>query len=212
MTLGFAVKPLRSKFLEQRTFIHWLHWRSPMQKHAIVVVGPESSGNRYFVDVLVQCAGCAGTSGHDQPFDAKDQFKENFELLDLSSNDATIAFHRSVPHGGQWIRLPRIAQQLHDAGYYSTLIILVRAGLCYEESQVKNTHISNVNGKTKARGNVTQAWRVIFESADSFDEFHVVPYASLRSEKYLLWILKTIGLRATGTLPEFADGDKQYLD
>ena len=85
------------------------------QKHAYLVIGAESSGNRMMVKALVS-AGCYGDGDVEQRLDD----------LDFSNTPDRIAMLRSVPHGDDIPDLRGLAKLLIEAGYQVHPILMYR--------------------------------------------------------------------------------------
>lgn len=74
-------------------------------KRAYFVLGCEGSGTRMLTAAFIS-VGCRGSADHFQPLDA----------LDFTGDD-DLVFRRSLPHGGQWPDLHKIADAMKAAGY-----------------------------------------------------------------------------------------------
>ena len=103
-------------------------------KTAFVVVGPESSGNRFMVQLLIE-AGCTGKSTaatNGQPWDI------HYGAFVSIPKDGpeTIAFHRSIPHGSYRVNLGFAIDKAHEAGYVVTFLVMVREGYSTTISQL----------------------------------------------------------------------------
>jgi hypothetical protein len=150
---------------------------------AFVVVGPESSGNRFMVRLLV-ASGC-------QDNDTKDK----------------LAFHRSFPHGKNWPDLNTIIKDLRTANYNPKLLIMVREGYANGLSQISQNHVRNIQDAEK---HYKDAYRSIFRSVVEMDaDFLVVPYSSLGRRRFLEWLFGQLKL----TVPDekiFVDADNKY--
>lgn len=137
-------------------------------RRAFLVFGPESSGTRLMTQILIN-AGCAGSAGHEQPFDD--------ETYDLHQHPV-IVWRRSVPHNGKSLTLSRMYRRL---GIYSAdvcAIVMTRDLHCMVQSQIRDCQ--HANSGIEAQKNVQSAYAEIFSQLDEYSiPFVVVPYESL---------------------------------
>jgi hypothetical protein len=183
-------------------------------QRAYIVTGPESSGNRYLVQILRAC-GCytvAPSIEKDPPQPVDDPDRVDFTKLFLAPGKDLIAFHRSIPHGGQWVDLSAIAKQLSQAGYKSrTLLIMARNTRSMVDGQVRENH--TLGNRHLSRNHISKAWRHIFSHVNSFDSFQVVPYVDLTSNLFVNWLVADLGLTLSSERPRFINGkDEVYQD
>lgn len=168
---------------------------------AYLVVGPESSGNRYMTRLLCQ-AGAYGSGTDMQPFDGP----EWTIRLPAQSNYNRIALYRSFPHGGVWVD-PVAAVASLQRHYQTNVLVMVRDQRVVELSQVRAGHVHN---EVQARHNIMQAYRSISKTLwVTGPMVYMVPYQSLGSPSYMNWILDMLDLSGRDLEP-FVDGDAKY--
>lgn len=171
-----------------------------MSRNAYIVVGPESSGNRYLVRFLC-AAGCAGRGEQDQPFDGP---APGYRFVPPTDVTGPIAFYRSFPHGGLWPDLSAMATTARRAGFLVTVLVMVRDPAVVEMSQVRDGHVITAES---ALVRVQEAYRAIFDGLSrSGSEFVVVPYQSLARPSFRRWLTDRLGL------PSVPDGDAGFVD
>lgn len=112
-------------------------------KHAYLVVGPESCGNRLLAALLVR-AGCVGSGSMAQP--------------PLPVYEDPVVIVRSYPHGNEWPDLRQIVPALRDRGYLCRVLVTVRDAYATAESQHRGQHHS----RELAAANIRRAYAEIF--------------------------------------------------
>jgi hypothetical protein len=183
----------------------------------IFVTGPESTGNRYIVDMIVKAAGCAGRSGHAQPLDhkgrgrTKDWGALDRRILENLQNTKCVALHRSFPHNTQFIDLKRMAQTARGKGFDPRVVVLTRFMPAIIDSQIERKHVTS---EAKARENIKRAYLEIFDDViDAQLPFTMVTYESLGDEEYIQWLFRELGLPYDPyKVPEFHDADSKHLN
>lgn len=168
---------------------------------AVIVCGPESSGNRLLTSLLVQ-AGCKGCGHTSQPFDGP-----GFSLALPKDLPKKLVYFRSLPHGGVWIDLAADIGKLRSAGYNVSVLVTCRDQRAQELSQ-QQTHERTAS---EYRANYRKAYLHAFSAIIATEaEYLMVPYSSLGRQSYRNWLCGQLGL-PTGmmTLP-FLDGDQKY--
>lgn len=175
---------------------------------AFVVVGPESSGNRYVTRMLVS-GGCIGHGNVHQPL--VDATGIDWRITVPDPGDKPLAFFRSFPHGRTsdgWPNMEQIDSQLRSARYEPFYLVCVRNWAATIKSQVA---VGHVQSEHEARRNVTDGLKRIFRFiAENDVNWILIPYASLESEAARLWILSDLGLDATCDLEEFRNQNAKY--
>lgn len=168
---------------------------------AYLVVGPESSGNRYLVSLLVS-GGCSGIGGHDQPFDGPVG-----NIIVLEPKPEHIAMHRSFPHGNRWLGLDVLIDQLADHGYQTTVLIAVRDPSACVPSQILGGHTKTI---AEAEAHIDRAYREIFAGLERRPTDHIlVPYASTGTARFRNWLAGKLQLPRVPAFP-FVDRDARY--
>lgn len=172
------------------------------EKTMFFVFGPESSGNRYAVDILSRGAGCVGKSGHTQPYDvfnkggrdtmtADDWARINFEELDKSPSICGV-MHRSLPHHRKYPNIVSMLKQTVEHGYKPFIIITLRSEPEMIMSQKKQGHVSTLE---QGNGNVHDGLRVVFDAiARTGVEFEVLTYENMGNPAFIRWIYRELGL------------------
>lgn len=193
---------------------------SPQNKVIIFVVGPESTGNRYTVSVIISAAGCAGKVGHTQPLDQKARgrsFKKDWSALDermlttLSKKGTKcVVLHRSFPHNNHFVDLKRMARTAREKGFDPRIVVLTRVMPATIDSQIERKHVPNA---TKARENIKRAYLEIFDDViDAILPFTVVTYEFLADKKYVGWMFEELGLAYdAGKIPSFHEANSKHL-
>ncbi len=182
----------------------------------IFVDAPESSGNRYIVDMITQAAGCAGKSGHTQPLDHKGRAKnKDWSVLDkraLNSlqNTKCAVIHRSFPHNNAFVDLKKMAQIARGKGFEPRVITLVRFMPAVIKSQIKNKHVPN---EGKARENIKRGYLEIFDDVIGGDlPFTIVVYEFLEDPQYVDWLFGELGLDYNrDKIPPFVESNNKHL-
>ena len=190
------------------------------QRRVIVfVTGPESTGNRYTVELIHRAAGCAGKSSHIQPLDHKARRKQkDWSTLDLRvlgmitrKNETQCAvLHRSFPHDNKFVDLDRMATIAKENGYDAQVIVLFRLMPAIIKSQIKRKH---VNDAPQARRNIKRAYLEIFEDlARAKLPYTLVTYEFMEDKEYIDWLFQEIGLGYRAErIPPFHDENKKYF-
>jgi hypothetical protein len=168
---------------------------------ALLVVGAESAGNRYLVELLAS-GGAVGVGHTSQPFDGEGwHFKAPGE-----PKPACIALARSYPHGGQWPDLPFLLHEIEQAGFEPTVLVIVRGQPWMYASQVRNGHVAHeCIAESFSQYGYQQIFRGVLMARCSF---FVVAYDWLAHPGYRVWLANQFNL-APLTEP-FVDGDKYY--
>ena len=172
---------------------------------AFVVVGPESSGNKYMVRLLCE-AGCAGRSDDYQPYDDLSDLTVQFpEGQPLPEN---VGFHRSFPHAGSWPLLGKIKEKLSGFGYSTVIIVMVRDVEAIQHSQVRRGHVDSAE---TARKNIARANALIWgEIAGNDMMYYSILYGRLADRDYVKDLLRTLELNSEASLSDFVDADQKY--
>lgn len=187
------------------------------KKPFILVTGPESSGNRYTVDLLIKAAGCHGKSGHVQPLDQKKRGKQkDWSALDTTTIGRVgaypcIAMHRSFPHNNKWAKLDKMAKMARNHGFDPHVVVLFRDPESVHDSQVKRKHVPNL---VRARGNTQRAYLEIFRGIIEGDiGYTPVMYEHLVDDDYIEWLFSELGIRYTvSRVPKFKDANPKHHD
>jgi hypothetical protein len=103
-----------------------------MSKHAYLVTGPESSGNRYLARLCIQ-AGCAGDASTQQAFDREPPLCQE-----------RVVWIRSLPHAGRWPDLDGLVALLRGRDYEVQALIPVRCPVATARSQIGVGHVGSV--------------------------------------------------------------------
>jgi len=147
---------------------------------AFLVVGAESSGNRYFTRILCSC-GCFGAGIPEQPFGTY------APLVMPDPPPDTIALYRSLPHGGEWIDILSFICELEEYGYNVTTMAMYRDFDVTAKSQVVNGHVKT---EQEAKNNILKAWNMILSDSDII----TVNYKKLGDANYVNRLLSYCGL------------------
>ncbi len=175
-----------------------------------IVVGAESSGNRYTVSML-KAAGCVCQSGHVQPWDAsRSQFSKINKKKLIEEHPACAAIHRSYPHDGQWVNLRSIMNDVVDAGYEPRIIHISRNALAVAQSQVRHKLAKTT---TEAMMHITRAQREIYGYIyNSHVWFRSFQYEQYASPRYLEYVYKELGYKGGGGKEGIPAGHKEFKD
>jgi len=167
-----------------------------------VVLSPESNGNRYLVSLLV-AAGCAGRSGHAQPFDMPAQVAADWPnrvLLARAGNAPCGAMHRSMPHAGVWVNVSRMEADIRAAGWEPRFLVSLRAEPAAAASQVAAGHART---QLIAIDAILHAQHTIL-AAMTGRWFRLVLYEQLAHDSYRQWLFsQQLGLVLPATAPAF---------
>ena len=186
------------------------------KKPIIFVTGPESSGNRYTVQMLIGAAGCHGKSGHTQPLDHKKKGREKkWDILDknvlktIKASQPCAVIHRSFPHNHIFVDLKTMANMAREQGFSPQVIVLHRFMPAVLDSQVVRKHVTN---NIKARINTKRAYLEIFRDiVDAELPYTIVVYELLKDPKYVHWLFDEIGLEYDASrVPEFKDKNEKH--
>lgn len=182
-----------------------------------LVTSPESSGNRFTVELLMS-SGCVGVAGHHQPFDnAKRwgaQWPNHVDTEQTSQKNMLapcFVFHRSVPHNGVWVNLTALVQEIEQAGFCPRLVIPQRPEHIVEASQMFRGHTTTIE---KAREHVLRAEAHIEQALGQMPDVwkQRVLYESLESEKYIHWLFDNrMGRPLPADHPRFENRDQKHL-
>lgn len=170
-----------------------------------IVLSPESNGNRYLVSLLV-AAGCAGRSGHGQPFDMPVQLAADWPNRVLVSaapaGARCAAMHRSMPHAGVWVNATQLAADIRAAGWEPRFLVSLRAEDDAAASQVAAGHART---QLQAVETILYAQRLIVAALPNH-WFRLVLYDQLAHEHYRRWLFsQQLGLVLPPTAPTFRD-------
>jgi len=183
----------------------------------IIVAAPESSGNRYTVDVFVKAAGCFGHSGHKQPFDQKGKPRQkNWSVMDgkvlqrVKKTHPCAVLHRSYPHNNIFVDMEKMAKQARDNGFDPRVVVITRYEEAVESSQLKHKHVSR---KEKARENFYRSYLDIFRHIIIARlPYVLITYELLEDPIYVEWMFNEIGISYDKEkVPPFNDANKKYL-
>lgn len=151
-----------------------------MTKHAILVLGPESSGCRLVARLLTQ-AGYVGDGAHHQRWDSG-----------LPSNEPQIVWLRSVPHAKEWPNIQELAEQLRSVGYTVSAVVTTRHWPAMIPSQVASGHVPDA---ATARANLMRAYPHIFVGLQAADvPFVVSTYEALLMPNGVAELYQLLGL------------------
>ena len=170
---------------------------------AFVVVGPESSGNRFMVRLLIE-AGCNGISGHKQSMDGPES-----SVIFPKEAYLPIALHRSIPHGNYRPALPSIINAAQESGFDVTFLVMIREEYANILSQISQHHVNTLR---EAQDNYKSAYLDIFQCIiEKRVDFILVPYSSLGRQNFVNWLMEQLQLNNYQSLYKlFVDGDGKY--
>jgi hypothetical protein len=116
---------------------------------AFLVLGPESSGNHFVTDILVN-AGCKGDSGHRGTWEAGAENAVPQPWDNELPRDGTtpIVWRRSVPHGGDWVDIKGMVGNLRKLGYTVVAVVIVRNMFATIRSQIRR-RMHNTEGEIR---------------------------------------------------------------
>lgn len=183
----------------------------------IIVAAPESSGNRYTVDVFVKAAGCFGHSGHKQPLDQKGRPRQkNWSAMDgkvlqsIKNTHTCAVLHRSYPHNNIFVNMVNMAKQARDNGFDPRVVVITRYEEAVESSQLKHKHVSR---KEKARENFYRSYLEIFRHIIIARlPYVLITYELLEDPFYVKWMFDEIGISYDkNKVPAFNDANEKYL-
>jgi len=169
-----------------------------------LVMGAESTGNRYLVSMLMSM-GCSGASGHEQPFDySRDRHPDwpahirwDYMLRRHFVHSRCFVMHRSLPHALQWVDPMVLVDRLLELGFRPWLLVPKRNITQVLDSQVRNGHVHN---RTEAYRNL-EDYQVIMEKTIPLMELVHVPvvpveHSELKHQYYIDQLAETLELSA----------------
>jgi hypothetical protein len=209
--MGFGQRMNRRKMMDERKF----NGKSGGKKPMIFVTGPESSGNRYTVKLLIEVGGCHGKSGHTQPLDHKKRGKQkDWSILDTNVMNSVRKYpcatvHRSFPHNNKWANLAKMANIARSHNFEPHVVVLFRDPDSVHDSQVKRKHVPNVQ---RARANTQRAYLEIFHGIIEADlPYTRVMYEHLEDREYVEWLFNELGLTyRENRIPEFKEANSKH--
>lgn len=163
------------------------------------VLGPESSGNRFFTRVLIS-AGCAGDGDHYQRWD-----DSNFK----DAPDTDIVWRRSLPYGPVWPDLDQMLATVKAAGCMDVRVFwLFRNREPTIKSQLEKKYVKT---ELEAWKNIERAHFLIGKFIYRHDlPAQIVRYERImRNPKYIEVLLGRWGL-AIPELPEIKNGNTKW--
>lgn len=168
---------------------------------AIIVLGPESAGNRYTTRLLI-AGGCRGHGSTDQPLV---DIPRTWQINPPTPGPIPLAFLRSYPYGDEsdnWPRLDEIVQRLCDAGYTDIeAVACLRNQNAIAQSQVRHGHAATIS---EAESAIETAYRLIIESLIELGvRWTFAAYDALGDESYRKWLLRTMRLNPDATTEPF---------
>ncbi len=204
-----AIKDIAQKIGKRGAIDNHVPELASKSNHVMVfVAGPESSGNRYTVDMIIQAAGCMGKSGHAQPLDhpgkgnKKDWSALNERTLSMISGYTCSVMHRSFPHNNHFVNLKKMAKLARKGGFDPRLLVLLRFMPDVVQSQIQRKHVKD---SRKARENIKRAYLEIFDDVSTSGlPFTIASYELLGDDAYVKWMFRELGLPYDASkLPEF---------
>lgn len=180
-----------------------------------ISAGPESSGNRFLVSLLLS-AGCYGKSDHVQPFDpkqakiARGHWSDHVHIDAHATTRSCCVMHRSIPHGGGWPNLQDLVYQIQSAGFEPRLLLPQRADDATFNSQVQQGHVRTVE---EARHNTLKARQHITNALAAMPHVWSRPvyYEQLGNEHYVHTLFEDeMGLTLPADHPRFEDRDEKH--
>ena len=169
-----------------------------MDKRAFLVLGPESSGTRLMMRLLV-AAGVEGDFGHDQRWEGS-----------LPNEEPLVAIRRSVPHRRQWPDIAGLVDDLRARLYDVMVIVTSRDWHSMIISQQAAPHAESVD---EALAHIRRAYCDIFAALASRDvPYEMVNYEALtqRPAKMLAYLFQRLGLPVPESVPYIYDGNARY--
>lgn len=167
-------------------------------KKLYIVLGAESTGTRYFTEILVK-SGIYGDYGHEQRLDTE------------SATRSPIVIRRSYPHKQKY---PSLSELIGTFGIKPSEIfvyITIRDFHCACSSSIANGHILD---KTFASAllRYQKAYKLMLRQIDEWNlDYVFVNYESLWNREYIA-ALFAIG-NITNCIPnviDYIDGDSKY--
>lgn len=168
------------------------------RKIAILVLGPESSGNKLLGRCMIAC-GCEGDGGYTQRW-------EETPPVDQTP----IVWTRSQPLGGLWPDAGEWIRGLRDRGYYAHVLVPVRNREACVGSQVERNHAGCAE---QASANINRAWREIVWALPVADGYEFVSYEGLiqHPQETVAGIAKRLGLKQPEGLEAMRDANAAHF-
>lgn len=170
-------------------------------KTAYLVTGPESSGNRMLLSILLQ-AGCVDHTKQAEP---------DWKNL-IPNTNGPIALMRSMPHAKDWYSLGGLTDLLKSFGYSVKIIIPVRDWTSVCKSQVAIQYASD---EVTAKAKIDRAYKHLFNAitANSLD-YLLVSYESfvLNTQAATGSLLNWCGLSFPASLPVIYNGNTKHWE
>jgi len=164
-------------------------------KRAFLILGPESSGCRFFTKILVN-SGCVGSSVHRQPWDERDPTEDK------------IVWRRSVPHSNRWPDVEGMIDRLQNLGYKVMAFVTTREWHSMIKSQIKAPHVSDY---AEGYAKLQKSYPIIFKALDKKKvPFIVVSFEAMlyQGHEYLRETLKLAQLDYKEV--EIVDANKKH--
>lgn len=174
-----------------------------MTKRAFLVVGPESSGNRFVTRCFI-AAGCYGDSGHAQMLDHSFEYAKDREA---------VVIRCSMPYGDKYPDLHELTARIRREGFLDIrVLVIVRNERCNVYSMVygKETHAGN---ETEARLKIATAMHRISEFLieSQLPHYYMTYETILHETEFFRKLLNEWGLDGS-KIPTPEDKNKQWLD
>lgn len=150
-----------------------------MYKKAIVIIGPESSGNHLLCSLLNSFS-FVTTPGDKEEVHTKKHLEA---YLELHKDESFLAIQRSIPCDKRWWNLKEVVEPLEAKGYFISFIIMSREWRAMASSQY---HKHTPEDEPKALVNIRCAYEHIFYELSAFIEpipYMIVNYESLIQNK-----------------------------
>jgi hypothetical protein len=195
------------------------HYTQPpvIDKKFFLVMGPESSGNRYCVKLIIDGAQCYGQAGHYQPYDIRKNHKQmtamqwseiDFKKLKESQKQCGV-MHRSIPHDGKYVNITHMVAQIRSQGMTPHILITLRSEPHMILSQIRNQHTSNIH---QSEVNIEEGFKHLFNYLyNSSTPFDFVFYDLMDQSYYIQWLFKKIGAEYhPQSIPPFQTQNPKY--
>ena len=169
------------------------------EKHAFLVMGPESSGTRLATRILID-AGCLGGPDHPQIWD-----------MNHPGEQTPIVWRRSFPHAAKWPNIGHWVGLLREHNYSVRAIVTTRDFYSMIQSQIKAGHTGHA---VASRRNIQEAYiRIFSELGRNRVGFMVLSYEALvqRPGKVVGWLLDTMDLPDRLNIKIY-DGNAKYYE
>jgi len=169
---------------------------------AFLVLGPEGSGNRLWMELLI-AAGCVGDAGYWQRFDVTGQINR---FNPAAQPTVPICWFRSFPHRNEWACPAAMAADVARRGWEPFFLLLVREPAA-------------VAGSQSARGwrhgspelQLRRAWESVLCSGWRW-RLAVYEAVLLGGLSVVNRVLSDVGLPGLGSLPcELVDGNCKHF-